>query len=72
MRNLESSPYLMNPDLVEIKAVNVNNKRLSEFNMNVSIKRQQPESEAAKDGAGKAAPGKAATPQRADQGGAKK
>ena len=72
MRNLESSPYLANPDLVEIKAVNVNNKRLSEFNMNVSIRRQQPESEAAKGGAGKAGPGKAATPQRADEGSAKK
>ena len=72
MRNLESSPYLMNPDLVEIKAVNVTNKRLSEFNMNVSIRRQQSEAEAAKGGAGKAAPGKAATPGRANEAGAKK
>ena len=61
MRNLEASPYLGNPDLVEIKAVNVNNKRLSEFNMNVSIRRLQTESDAAKGGAGKAGPGKAAT-----------
>lgn len=60
MRNLEASPYLGNPDLVEIKAVNVNNKRLSEFNMNVSIRRLQTESDAAKGGAGKAGPGKAA------------
>ena len=59
MRNLEASPYLGNPDLVEIKAVNVNNKRLSEFNMNVSIRRLQTESDAAKAGAGKAGPGKA-------------
>jgi type IV pilus assembly protein PilN len=56
MRNLEASPYLENPDLVEIKVANVNNKRLSEFNMNVSIKRQQqPEADSAKGGAGKAA-----------------
>ena len=54
MRNFEASPYLEHPDLVEIKAVNVNNKRLSEFVLNVSIKRQQPE--AAKGEAGKAAP----------------
>jgi type IV pilus assembly protein PilN len=54
MRNLEASPYLENPDLVEIKVASVNNKRLSEFNMNVSIKRQQSESDAAKGGAGKA------------------
>ena len=60
MRNLEASPYLGNPDLVEIKAANVNNKRLSEFNMNVSIRRLQTESDAAKGGAGKAGPGKAA------------
>ena len=59
MRNLEASPYLENPDLVEIKATNVNNKRLSEFNMNVSIRRLQTESDAAKGGAGKAGPGKA-------------
>ncbi len=57
MRNFEASPYLENPDLVEIKVANVNNKRLSEFMMNVSIKRLQTETDAAKAGAGKAAPG---------------
>ena len=59
MRNLEASPYLANPDLVEIKAANVNTKRLSEFTMNVSIRRLQPESDAAKGAAGKAGPAKA-------------
>jgi type IV pilus assembly protein PilN len=68
MRNLEASPYLERPDLVEIKVANVNNKRLSEFNMNVSIKRLQSESDAAKGGAGKAGAAKAA----AVEGGAKK
>ncbi len=53
MRNFAASPYLENPDLVEIKAVNVSNKRVSEFNMNVSLKRLQTE-DAAK--SGKAAP----------------
>ena len=60
MRNLEASPYLERPDLVEIRVATVDKKRLSEFNMNVSIKRQQPESDVAKGGAGKAGAGKAA------------
>jgi len=55
MRNFEASPYLENPDLVEIKVAEVNKKRLSEFIMNVSIKRLQSEADA-KGGAGKAAP----------------
>jgi type IV pilus assembly protein PilN len=69
MRNLEASPYLENPDLVEIRVATVNNKRLSEFNMNVGIKRQLPESDAAKAGAGKAGPAKAGA---AGEGSAKK
>jgi type IV pilus assembly protein PilN len=56
MRNFAASPYLENPDLVEIKTATVSNKRVSEFNMNVSLKRVQTE-EAGKAGkAGKAAP----------------
>ena len=43
MRNLESSPLLEKPDLIEIKAVTVNNRRLSEFNMNIQIRRQTTE-----------------------------
>lgn len=74
MRNLEASPYLVNPELVEIKAVMVSNKRLSEFIMNVGIKREQSESDAAKGGAGKAGSGKAAPggAPKAGAGGAKK
>jgi len=53
MRNFAASPYLENPDLVEIKAVTVSNKRVSEFNMNVSLKRLETE-DAGK--SGKAAP----------------
>jgi type IV pilus assembly protein PilN len=41
MRNIESSPWLADPKLVEIKAVTVNKKRLSEFNMNLAVKRAQ-------------------------------
>ena len=57
MRNFSGSPYLENPELVEIKSANVSNKRVSEFNMNVSLKRQQTDdaSKAGK-GAPKAAP----------------
>ncbi len=54
MRNIASSPYLENPDLVEIKAAAVNNKRVAEFTMNLSLKRQQSD-EAAKPGAPAAA-----------------
>ena len=42
MRNFAGSPYLENPDLVEIHAATIgNNKRVSDFTMNVSLKRQQ-------------------------------
>jgi type IV pilus assembly protein PilN len=46
MRNLGASPYLENPELVEIKAVASPDKsgnRVNEFNMNISIKRAQAE-----------------------------
>ena len=55
MRNFGSSPYLENPDLVEIRSATINNKRISEFTMNVNIKRPQLE-EAGKAAAAKAAP----------------
>jgi type IV pilus assembly protein PilN len=60
MRNLGASPYLENPELVEIKAVPADKtgNRVNEFNMNISIKRAQPED--AKSAPGKAAPAKAA------------
>ena len=41
MRNIESSPWLADPKLVEIKAVVVGKKRLSEFNLNLAVKRAQ-------------------------------
>jgi type IV pilus assembly protein PilN len=45
MRNIESSPWLTNPGLVEVKATNVDKRRLSEFNLNFQLKRDE-----AKDG----------------------
>jgi type IV pilus assembly protein PilN len=46
MRNLGASPYLENPELVEIKAVLLNNdpnKRVNEFSMNIHVKRAKME-----------------------------
>lgn len=39
MRNLEASPLLERPDLVEIKAITQGNRRYAEFNLNVLITR---------------------------------
>lgn len=39
MRNIEASPYLENPNLVEIKAVSVANQRANEFSLDFFIKR---------------------------------
>jgi len=61
MRNLGASPYLENPELVEIKAVlldNNPNKRVNEFSMNISVKRAKAEdSKGASRGAGAGAAG---------------
>jgi type IV pilus assembly protein PilN len=60
MRNLGASPYLENPELIEIKAVPADKSggRINEFNMNISIKRAQPEGQATKKGAPAKAAGK--------------
>ena len=58
MRNIESSPWLANPILVEIKAATLGKMRISEFNLRLAMKR--PTAADAKDGA-KDAP-KAAAP----------
>ena len=39
MRNLESSPHLEQPNLVEIKAAQLGAQRLNEFTMNINIRR---------------------------------
>ena len=62
MRNLGASPYLENPELVEIKAVPAPDKsgnRVNEFSMNISIKRAQAETPGAKAAPAGAAPAKA-------------
>ena len=57
MRNIESSPWLERPVLVEIKAASIDKKRVSEFNLNFSLKRVQPAEQGA---AAKGAPKPAA------------
>ena len=59
MRNIESSPWLSNPKLVEIKATMLGKMRISEFTLRLALKR--PAAAASKDGAkgaAKAAPAK--------------
>jgi len=48
MRNIEASPWLGSPGLVEVKAGVVDKRRVSEFNMNLSLKRPAAEKDAAK------------------------
>jgi type IV pilus assembly protein PilN len=39
MRNIDSSPWLEAPQLIEVHASNVEKRRVSEFEMNLSLKR---------------------------------
>ena len=71
MRNLESSPYLENANLIEIKAVTTPSSRVNEFTLNFQVKRVQPAAAstavpaAAPAKAPGAAPAKAAAPTKA-------
>ena len=40
MRNLDTSPWLSNAELVETKAVQLNNLRVNEFSLNIQLKRE--------------------------------
>jgi len=39
MRNIEASPWLENPELIEVKAASVDKRRIAEFTMYMSLKR---------------------------------
>jgi len=39
MRNLEASPWLESPQLIEVKASVLNGRRINEFAMNVTLTR---------------------------------
>lgn len=54
MRNIEASPWLESPGLVEIKASVVDKKQLAQFELNLAVKRA--EKEEAKDGSKGAKP----------------
>ena len=41
MRNIEASPWLEKPVLIEIKAVTLDKRRINEFTLNASLKRSQ-------------------------------
>jgi type IV pilus assembly protein PilN len=43
MRNIQASPYLENPELVEIRAVTLNSQRANEFSLNFTVKRAKQE-----------------------------
>ena len=40
MRNIESSPWLTSPELVEIKSVPLDKQKVNEFTLNLQVKRQ--------------------------------
>ena len=50
MRNVEASPWLTQPVLVEVKAATVDKRRVSEFNMYLNLKRPDAAKDASKDG----------------------
>lgn len=43
MRNLDASPWLEQPQLVEVKAITVDKRRLNEFTLNITLTRTKPE-----------------------------
>jgi type IV pilus assembly protein PilN len=57
MRNIESSPWLTSPELIEIKSVALDKQKVNEFILALQLKRVQPAAPEAKPGA-KPAPGK--------------
>jgi len=42
MRNVESSPWLASPDLIEIRSIALDKQKVNEFTLAVQIKRQAP------------------------------
>jgi len=64
MRNIESSPWLTNPELVEIKSVALDKQKVNEFTLNLQVKRPTEAGQAGKvpPGAPTAAPAAAKGP----------
>jgi type IV pilus assembly protein PilN len=59
MRNIEASPFLENPNLIEIKAVTVAGQRANEFNLDFFVKRVKADDKAGARKGAPAAPAKA-------------
>ena len=60
MRNIESSPWLAAPELIEIKSVALDRQKVNEFTLAMQVKRAAPTGDAKPPGPpGKAPPGKA-------------
>jgi type IV pilus assembly protein PilN len=69
MRNVETSPWLTSPELVEIRSVALDRQKVNEFTLAVQIKRQAPTLNTDKAGApGKAPPPKAPSAKSASTG----
>ena len=64
MRNIDASPFLAQPSLVEAKAAMLDNRRVSEFTLAISIR--QPETEATEGAGGAAAKAGAGTGAKVD------
>lgn len=62
MRSLDASPWLESPQLVEVRAVTVNNARLNEFTLNMTLTRQAAETADTKKAAAQPASAKPAEP----------
>jgi type IV pilus assembly protein PilN len=43
MRNLDASPWLENPQLIEVKALVLNGRRINEFALNITMTRIKPD-----------------------------
>jgi len=51
MRNIENSPWLTSPELIEIKSVALDKQKVNEFTLSLQIKRELPPDTVAKPGA---------------------
>ena len=61
MRNIESSPWLMLPELVEIKSIALDKQKVNEFTLNLQLKQPAGTAPSAGAGPGRAPPTPAAT-----------
>jgi len=68
MRNLDASPFLEQPALVEIKAGSLNNRRVSDFGLNIAITRAKTEEKKPAPASAQTQPGGSSQPAAAQGG----